>query len=165
MFSQQILEMLRAKREQWQPGAGKSWSGRIGEVSVQVVVRDFDKFGYLLDEVEVQADAPITSDDCKAFVARVTYLTERLRLVEWDDGRGGVLRSEPSELDPDALAYFEFALRVGSAKLQRFTCGAPRQRVEFHLTERQFGRLLDDMVMMSAGQRTPSRLHPVVTSA
>lgn len=155
---------LRGKREGWNDAAVEpfDWATEAGEVSLRLSALDFDKFGYLLREIEVRGDRTIARADLAAFIGRATYLTEALRLLEWDDAFGGLARSEPGEMDAAAKEYFELVVRTPAiVTLRRIAAGRQREPVAFHLTERLLARLVDDLHALCAGNAPPASLRPM----
>lgn len=152
---------LRGKREGWDHAMVETfdWASEAGELTLRV--RDFDKFGYLLDELTVRGKRAIARPEFESFIERVTYLTEALRLVEWDEELIGLARSTPGEMDTGAKEYFELTARARDLTLRRFATGSRRQRVPFHLTERQLARLVDDLDALCAIPGGPGSLRTI----
>ena len=81
---------------------------------------------------------------------RVTYLMERVAVVEADASSGSaLLRSAPPDRRGDTRSYYEMALRPpGTLTLARYryrTGDRTRTEVPCHLTREAFERLVDDL--------------------
>ena len=150
-----FVTVLRGKREGWDHATVETfdWASEAGELMLRV--SDFDKFGYLLDDLAMHERHAIARAEFESLLARVTYLTEALGLVEWDEDLGGLARSAPAEMDAAAKEYFELTARARDIALRRFAAGRQRERVSFHLTERQLARLVNDLHALCAAPDQP----------
>jgi hypothetical protein len=151
--------VMTALEEAKQRGAlGHLEDGRfsVQRDGAQVTLRiaDFDRLGFLLNEVKVEWDVAMSAAEAQAcaerIAQRVTYLTEDLTLVEWTQpSANAMLRSAPQEMQGQRMDYFELRLCEGRALVLRryHPCAeAPgRDEATFHLTTDLLTRLLNDL--------------------
>lgn len=146
-----FIKALQERRKHWMlPGDRPiEWSAQADEVTLRLTVRDADKYGYLLEEIEVAGDKKVAEKEVRALVGRISYLTERMQLVEWSEANGGIARSARGEMDEDAREYFELLVRQPCRmQLRRYAYGPHRKRVAYHVTERQVARLIGDLTQL-----------------
>jgi hypothetical protein len=111
----------------------------------EVDVVDADRLGVKCSRIKVHRAAPLdVIDAAEELPDRVRALGETLVPVEVDPGLGGaILRSEPEDNE-----FYELgAHSSGDLELRRFKGGhgVDREPVDFTLTRKQLGRLVDEL--------------------
>lgn len=117
---------------------------------------DADKYTKMTGEIVVSiegntpgamAKGSAAQERVERFAERVTYLPERLSLVETDPGGTAIARSTPGTMSGRRSAYFEAQVKDDEVKLQRFQPGENgpgRESVPFPLSDELLSRVVED---------------------
>ncbi|MFB3819137.1 MAG: hypothetical protein ACE147_15845 [Candidatus Methylomirabilales bacterium] len=146
--AQQVRERLHAG-----PDRAGEIRAAAGDLQLRLQVSDWDRLGCLLDRLEVTAArGGRLRFDAERLAATVTYLGEKLRVIETEPGRTALLRSEPPAPQAGQTAFFEMvADRARGLVLTRqaFDPGTgERRRVAAALTRQALERLAEDLLAL-----------------
>ncbi|MCS6859852.1 MAG: hypothetical protein NZT92_05985 [Abditibacteriales bacterium] len=158
-LGEKVLSALEGAKPQ---GAMGCFSVSHDGTQVTLDVADCDRLGLLLNGIRVEWDATLSAAETKAsaerIAQRVTYLTEDLAVVEWDEqSANAMLRSTPQEMQGQRSDYFELCLCGGRTlhlcRYRPFADQAGREVIPFHLTTDLLVRLLNDLEPRAGEQK------------
>jgi len=137
--------------------AGYQFSCDLKGLKIQINVKEFDKFSFIVESLRVERSndfesAPdVLRKQADFLKANLTYLLENLEVFEIDNLQSKAqLRSHIPEDDNSSLSYFEIMIegRRGVA-LERVVFDKKkkqRKNATFHLTNETLTRTIDDFV-------------------
>ena len=113
-----------------------------------VEVVESDRLGVTVRRLTVRRDETRDLvDEARELPDRLRSLPERFQAIEVDRGLGGaILRTRPEDIADDG-EYYELGLHGADVELSRKKVepGGTRADVDFTLTRKQLGRLLDEL--------------------
>jgi len=125
------------------------------ELRVYLKLADCDRLGCLLEKLNLEQtkDGRVAFDPVR-IAAKVTYLGERLAVIETEGRKGRtILRSCPPRTDGEAIGFFEMVLDQSMGlSLERYTYDArmgTRKRVATPLTRDFLDRLIRDLIELA----------------
>jgi hypothetical protein len=128
-----------------------------GDLRIAVKLDDQDRLGCLFDRLSLEHSlgGALMLDPFRV-VDRITYLGERLRVIETDEKEGrSILRSVPPRRDGDVISFFEMVLdEMEGLSLLRYAYDRRRRDripVSTPLTRDTLERLLGDLVELAGG--------------
>ncbi len=115
------------------------------EHRAEVDVVEVGAIGVRVKRLAVTAPRTDLEELAKALPGRLRSLPERVKTVEVDARLGGAtLRTDPEEMRDNE--FFEVEVRGDTVSVDRYkVSGGGRTPVEFDLTRRQLGRLVDEL--------------------
>lgn len=126
-----------------------------GGIQVNLSLSDWDRLGCFLTRLEMrpQAGGRLNLNPAR-IEEKITYLGERLKAIEIEEGRGkALLRSAPPERDGRVLSFFEIALDPAEGlSLVRYAYDRKRGErflVSAPLTRATLERLLADLIHLA----------------
>jgi hypothetical protein len=123
-----------------------------GEFHVEVKMADCDRLGCLLNSLDLKrTDGGDLALDPIQLVNQVTYLGERLEVIENDRGTGRtILRSSPPRIEGDIISFFEMVIDTAkglSLVRYKYDCQVGERQNELApLTCDTVERLINDFI-------------------
>jgi hypothetical protein len=126
------------------------------KLHVEVKLADSSRLGCLLDSLNLEhTEGGQLTVDPEKIVERITYLGERLEIIETEGNEGmTILRSTPPRVDGEVISFFEMVLD-GSQKLSlvRYTYDPKteeRTPMPAPLTRDALERLVGDLIELAS---------------
>lgn len=123
-----------------------------GNLRIAVKFADRDRLGFLIKRLDVghSREGPLALDPGR-IEDQVTYLGERLQVIETEENRGiSILRSAPPRIEGEVISFFEMVLdRAKGLSLVRYEYDRRRRErtsVPLSLTRDTLERLLMDLI-------------------
>jgi hypothetical protein len=128
------------------------------KLRVKVKLADYGRLGCLLDRLHLEhAKGGQLAVDPVQIVERITYLGERLEIIETEGEEGmTILRSTPPRVDGEVISFYEMVLdRSTKLSLVRYkhdhkTDG--RTPMPAPLTRDALERLIEDLIELAGGK-------------
>lgn len=151
-------EHLRATKEE---RGLHVYNSRVADVDFHFVLKSFDKLSYAVENLQVSLSGrkadfrislPVLRAQAENFVGRVTYLMERLKVMELDTVNAQLLvRSEKPHSDGAGVSFFEAIFHnCGQVSFYRnlvHGLNKTKSRTPFILTPDVLERLCEDLAL------------------
>jgi hypothetical protein len=128
------------------PNGSVEAQGPRARAEVEVV--ESDRLGVTVRRVTIRREEPRDiAEEARELPERLRSLPERFDAIEVDPGLGGaILRTCPEDIGDDR-EYYELDVHGRDVELSRkkVEVGGTRADVDFTLTRKQLGRLLDEL--------------------
>jgi hypothetical protein len=125
------------------------------KLRVEVKLADSSRLGCLLDSLQIEhAEGGQLAVDPVQVVERITYLGERLEVIETEGEEGlSILRSAPPRVEGEVISFYEIVLdRSTSLSLVRYKHDPKteeRTPMPAPLTRDTLGRLIGDLIELA----------------
>jgi hypothetical protein len=129
------------------------------DLRVELDLADWGRLGCLLDRLEIRhTHEGGPAIDPVQITERITYLEEKLRIVEREGERGRtILRSSPPRVDGEVISFFEIVLdRATGLSLRRYRYDhrtEERTPAAAPLSRATLERLVGDLITLAQGAR------------
>ncbi len=130
-----------------------------GKLRVEMTLEDCDRLGCLFKRLDLEwTQGSKLAIDPALIESRVTYLGEKLQLLETEGGKGKtILRSSPPRVDQEATSFFEMVLNPSRGiSLVRYKFDpetGERTSVAAQLTRETVERLVSDLINVVSGSK------------
>ncbi len=129
-----------------------------GKLRLEVKLADSSRLGCLLDSLQLEHTEgdPLGVDPVQV-VERITYLGERLEIIESEGNEGmTILRSTPPRVDGEVVSFYELVLdrstRLSLVRYKHDPRTKKRTPMPAPLTRDSLERLISDLIELAGGK-------------
>jgi hypothetical protein len=150
-----LTERINEQLQKAPPDQAVEVKASEGKLRVEIKLADSSRLGCLLDSLHLEhtKGGKMGVDPVKV-VERITYLGERLEIIETEGNEGmTILRSTPPRVDGEAVSFYELVLdrttRLSLVRYKHDPRAKKRTPMPAPLTRDTLERLISDLIELA----------------
>ena len=153
-----LTERINEELQKALPDQAVQVEASEGKLRVEVKLADSSRLGCLLDRLHLEhTEGGQLAVDPVQVVERITYLGERLEIIETEGKEGmTILRSTPPRIDGEVVSFYELLLdrstRLSLLRYKHDPRTKTRAPMPAPLTRDTLERLIGDLIELAGGK-------------